>query len=206
MSDELPKASPRRALKGAKAPRKKAAPRGHRVVGGGTPLEVQIAVTERRRRAWEMKLAGADDVTIGRALTRQGAAGRAATPHGYDNDMDDKHLADVVRADLRQAQDDRRDGTHAITAKHREIMVLRHYRALSSLWPAMNRGDTKAHAAGLGHMRAISKLAGLDEPTRVAISGDDPDVIAAYTAIMDRLRAEAEADDAGMPELPDGEQ
>lgn len=196
-ADKPRKVSPPKVIREAtKVPRKKAPPRKTHTKAG-PPLEVRVAVADRRAKAYAMKLAGANDVDIGRALTRQGHQGRAPIPHGYDGDMEDAALAAVVRSDLVRAMQDRYSDIHAKVASHREIMVERHYRALAMLWPSMLTGNTKAHMAALGHMRAIAKLAGLDEPTRLAIGSDDPDVIAAYGKIMAVL-AEKAAEQAGV--------
>lgn len=109
-----------------------------------SPAKARAA--ERRRRAWELRIAGYTYAEIARAI----GVSRARATQYVSEGMKKLHqdIADLV-------------------AHYRSLALARYERLFRALWPAISKGDTKAIAAAVPILRGISRLLGLDEPTRV---------------------------------------
>lgn len=79
-------------------------------------------------------------------------------------------------------------------AEHRKLWMMRHEKQWASLQPAMNKGDVRAHEAGLKIAERVARLCGLDMPQKVAMTDEEGRGIPleAIRTVMARLDEQAQ--------------
>lgn len=109
--------------------------------------EQQIAATERQRRALQLRKQGMEYSEIAAALGYASGSGAHA----------------AVRGALKKTLQEPADELRAIENARLDAM-------LAALWPAIERGDPKAIAAGVKLSERRAKLNGLDRPDALDVT------------------------------------
>ncbi|MFC8447727.1 hypothetical protein [Kitasatospora sp. NPDC057223] len=170
------------------------------------PTRVQRAAIARRRAdAVELRLAGADPLTVGRKLAADPAVNsdKLAYPFGYGHELyarrrpapDDTTLIRSVNRDVADALDHRLDAALASVEELRALEDARLDRMFMVAYRrAVRDGDLLAIDRALRIMERRARLLGLDQPARTEITGQGggpievdttADELAALIAITD---------------------
>ncbi|MEU8919453.1 hypothetical protein AB0D10_00780 [Kitasatospora sp. NPDC048545] len=170
------------------------------------PTQAQRAAIARRRSdAVELRLAGADPLTVGRKLAADPSINtdRIAYPCGYGHELyarrrpapDDNTLVRSVNRDVSEALDHRIDAALASVTELRALEDARLDRMFMVAYRrAVRDGDLSAIDRALRIMERRARLLGLDQPARTEITGQGggpievdttADELAALIAITD---------------------
>ncbi|MFF8769120.1 hypothetical protein [Kitasatospora sp. NPDC015120] len=144
----------------------------------------RAAIARRRADAVELRLAGADPLTVGRKLAADPTVNsdRIAYPLGYGHELytkgrpapDDETLIRSVNRDVTQALEHRIAGSQAAVEELRAVEDARLDRMfLVAYRKAVKDGDLPAIDRALRIMERRARLLGLDQPAKTEVTGQD---------------------------------
>ena len=154
----------------------------------GRPTWIESGmVSKRRADAIELRLAGVDNVTIGRKLSadpNQNSDG-VAYPYGYgrerydrgDDPHDDGALARLVSDDLNDVLRDRANRINEGYEQLKAVQEARIERMFIPVYQKALKGDLGAVDRAVRLMERQARLHGLDAPTRTELAGPDQGAI-----------------------------
>ncbi|MGW4690942.1 hypothetical protein ACWEO1_00960 [Kitasatospora cineracea] len=160
----------------------------------------RAAIAQRRADAVELRLAGADPLTVGRKLAADPAlnSDRIAYPCGYGHELyakgrpapDEETLIRSVNRDITEALEQRIASSQADVEALRALEDARLDRLfLVAYRKAVRDGELPAIDRALRIMERRARLRGLDRPLRTEISGQDGGPIEVTDATADELAA-----------------
>lgn len=159
-------------------------------------------IEQRRRDAIELKLAGIDNITIGKKLAADPAINidGVAYPYGYGRKLyeagepppSDKQIGMLVCRDIGEALQRRRDATEHAAEHLRSLEAERLDRVLAAIWRDATRGNLSAIDRVLKIMERRAKIEGLDSTTHRLTGEDGGAVEVSVESLSDRIRALAQ--------------
>jgi hypothetical protein len=140
-------------------------------------------ISKRREDALELRLAGVDNLTIGRKLAADPTVNSdgQAYPCGYGRDKhaagddppDDRALQRLVADDINDGIRDRAQRMTEGYEQLKQVQEARIERLLASLWAKALKGDLFAMDRITKLLERQARLHGLDAPTRQELSGPE---------------------------------
>lgn len=140
-------------------------------------------ISKRREDALELRLAGVDNLTIGRKLAADPTVNSdgQAYPCGYGRDKhaagedppDDRALQRLVADDINDGMRDRAQRMTEGYEQLKQVQEARIERLLASLWAKALKGDLFAVDRVTKLLERQSRLHGLDAPTRQELTGPE---------------------------------
>lgn len=174
-----------------------------RTVTRDSELVVKLAITERRAKAIEYRLACKSMLWIGKKLAADPAINLdgVAVPHGYGNrryeagrpPLSDKAFVAAVDADISKGLVEQRAVLAEAAQQYVALEAQRLDKIAEALWEKCLRGDLAAVDTYLKVMARRAKMLGLDAPDRLrlsVVSGVDAELEQAVEQIMRLAQAE----------------
>lgn len=167
-------------------------------------------VSQRRRDALELRLAGIDILTIGKKLAADPAINSdgIAYPQGYGNARyadnqeppTDEQLGPLVSEDITRALKERKALEGASAADLRELEAVRLDKLTFIAYRQAAAGDLAAMDRVLRIMERRAKLLGLDAPTRIDAKVTDADLESEIERLLADLEQGGSEPPGGAPE------
>lgn len=130
-------------------------------------VEQAAQIAERRTKVYELRIAGVDDVTIGRQLTSD------KVPGGYSPKLSDDAIANAVRQDVSRGFKARQRRVDTVAGDLAELIEQRLERLFRAAAPQAYGGSAPHILAAVRVLDRLARLRGTDAPLQLDLTVTD---------------------------------